>query len=111
MDPRKLLEALGNDDQTVTDIRRVLRAIMKRLGGPEGFAELICQDYTLLEAGNPGRIKIGSDILRTMASFGEQDDATNNADLSTLEARARELLGPGDDSGIPEHPSAEAAEG
>lgn len=108
MDHRAVIAAFGDDDQSPADIRRILRAVMTAFGGPETFGREIVADYKMLEAGHPSRVRIASDLLRAIGTYGDQE-ASDDEDVEVLKARAKQLMqeldgGQPDNSGTAEPP-------
>lgn len=107
MNHKDVLAAFGDDDQSPADIRRILRAVMTAFGGPEKFGREIVADYKMLEAGHPSRVRIASDLLRAIGTYGDQE-ASDDEDVDVLKARAKQLMqeingaGKPDDSGTAE---------
>lgn len=81
---------------TPIGIGEVLRCLMAQFGGPAGFAKEVKADFDANNEGSSNRIRIESDILRSLQNFGASDDEGSD-DIEHLEGVARQLMGAGDD--------------
>jgi len=80
---------------TPIGIGEVLRCIMAEFGGPAGFAKELKLDFNANNEGSSNRIRIESDILRSLQNFGAGDDEEGD-DIEDLENQARQLMGAAD---------------
>ncbi len=79
------------DATTPIGIGEVLRCIMTEFGGPAGFAKELKADFDGNQEGSANRIRIESDILRSLQNFGADDDEGSD-DIEHLENVHKELM-------------------
>lgn len=86
-----LLANLADATDSKISVGAVLRELFRVFKGPKGFAEEIKLDFDTCPIGHANRIRIESDIMRTLSNYdGEVDDLPDDAE--TLEAMVREQL-------------------
>jgi len=76
---------------TPIGIGEVLRCLMAEFGGPVGFAKEVKTDFDANKNGSANRIRIESDILRSLQNFGADDDEGSD-DIEDVENQVRQLL-------------------
>lgn len=84
-DPKDALDYLSGAAELKISLGNVIRELFRQFGGPAGFAEEVKLDFDALEPGAATRVRIESDILRTLGNYdGDIDDLP--ADSESLRA-------------------------
>lgn len=87
----QILNVLSDDDPNMISMRQTMMALLRRLGGPEGLADIIADDFAAAEPGSPQRIQLGGKILQALQTFGV-DDAPESASEDELMAQVRNIV-------------------
>ncbi len=105
---KPILGVLGDDDPSVISIRQVLSAIMRELGGPEGFAKIVADDFVAADPGSPQRVQLDGKIIQALQNFGVED-SPESASEDELLAQVRSIVN--DDPSLVEKAAEGGADG
>ena len=99
-EPDELFHEIAKAQEFRSDIREVLRFVMKEFGGNEGFAKELWDCYIqkgsgAIIKGSANQIRILSSIMHLMEQCGEDDDDILN-DEEAIEATLKSIVSEGE---------------
>lgn len=99
-DSQETLRSIVKAKQTALGIETFLEAILKKLGGPLGFAQMIGDDIEKLDPGHANRIRLEIGILNLLEKVGIQlgDETEETPEQVEAELRRQMTLMEPDDA-------------